>query len=228
MTTLSAPSYNRPEPAPARFSPETSVFETLKVLALECDSPLLVVDASGSVRFLNDAAAELLGCDMHRGAHSNLADWFEPSVAEERRGYVQRVISGGQGMRLAEVIRGRQFVVNLRPVVGGEWDGCAMLSFSARPPRQNELASIVTVRHRDMGQLASLSKREIEILQLIGEGLSQREIAERLQRGIKTIEAHRTSIGRKLGVRKNIHLAKIAEAAGLLERSSMNSLARSA
>jgi len=45
----------------------------------------------------------------------------------------------------------------------------------------------------------TLSDRELEIFVLIGEGLSTRLVAERLERSIKTIETHRDNIRHKLG-----------------------------
>ena len=45
-----------------------------------------------------------------------------------------------------------------------------------------------------------LSDRELEVFQLIGQGLSTKEIAERLHRGLKTIETYRLRIKQKLGI----------------------------
>jgi DNA-binding NarL/FixJ family response regulator len=45
-----------------------------------------------------------------------------------------------------------------------------------------------------------LSDRELEVFQLLGQGVGTREIAERLNRGVKTIETYRTRIKEKLAV----------------------------
>ena len=45
---------------------------------------------------------------------------------------------------------------------------------------------------------ATLTPREREVLALIAEGLSSREIGERLAMGVRTVETHRTSLRRKL------------------------------
>lgn len=47
---------------------------------------------------------------------------------------------------------------------------------------------------------AGLTPREREVLALIAEGLSSREIGERLEMGVRTVETHRTSLRRKLGL----------------------------
>ena len=62
-----------------------------------------------------------------------------------------------------------------------------------------------------------LSKREREVLHLIADGLSAKEIAVELGISTKTVEAHRTSLMRKLGVRKATELVRYALRHGLIE-----------
>ena len=62
-----------------------------------------------------------------------------------------------------------------------------------------------------------LSGREREVLHLIADGLSAKEIAARLEISTKTVEAHRTSLMRKLGVRKATELVRYALRHGLIE-----------
>ena len=62
-----------------------------------------------------------------------------------------------------------------------------------------------------------LSGREREVLHLIADGLSAKEIAARLEISTKTVEAHRTSLMRKLGVRKATALVRYALRHGLIE-----------
>ncbi|HEX4857748.1 MAG TPA: response regulator transcription factor [Usitatibacteraceae bacterium] len=52
--------------------------------------------------------------------------------------------------------------------------------------------------------LASLTDREYEIFRMIGQGLGASEIAAKLQRSVKTVEAHRANLKQKLGL-KNAH-----------------------
>lgn len=56
----------------------------------------------------------------------------------------------------------------------------------------------------------SLTNREFEILSLIGIGIGTREIAERLNRSVKTIEAHRANIKEKLGLKNATDLIRYA------------------
>lgn len=49
-------------------------------------------------------------------------------------------------------------------------------------------------------RIGQLSRRELEIFELVGSGASPNEIAERLEIGLKTVDAHRQNIRRKLGL----------------------------
>lgn len=62
----------------------------------------------------------------------------------------------------------------------------------------------------------SLSPREHEVLQLIAEGRSSKEIAGILGVSIKTVTFHRENIKRKLGVKTTAELTRHAIAAGLM------------
>lgn len=62
-----------------------------------------------------------------------------------------------------------------------------------------------------------LTEREHEVLALIAEGLSNKEIAGRLQLGVRTIETHRERIMRKLNVHSVAGLTRFAIARGLVK-----------
>ncbi len=64
--------------------------------------------------------------------------------------------------------------------------------------------------------LASLSGREREVLQLIGEGYTSKEIAEKLGIAERTAEAHRASVMAKLGIHKVNDLVRLAIREGLI------------
>jgi DNA-binding NarL/FixJ family response regulator len=55
-----------------------------------------------------------------------------------------------------------------------------------------------------------LSDRELEVYELIGSGLSTREIAHKLKLGLKTIETHRAAIKSKLKLRTAMELVQHA------------------
>jgi two-component system, NarL family, response regulator NreC len=58
--------------------------------------------------------------------------------------------------------------------------------------------------------LSVLTEREFEVLQMIAQGLTSAQIAERINRSIKSVEAYRTSLRAKLGAKTTVDLARLA------------------
>jgi len=70
---------------------------------------------------------------------------------------------------------------------------------------------------RGKDDLEPLSPRELEVLKLIAEGSSSKEIAATLVLSIKTVERHRANILKKLGMRDRVELTRYAIRRGLIE-----------
>lgn len=62
-----------------------------------------------------------------------------------------------------------------------------------------------------------LTPREVEILKLVAEGHSSKEIAEMLVISLKTVERHRANMLEKLGMRDRVELTRYAIRRGLIE-----------
>lgn len=63
----------------------------------------------------------------------------------------------------------------------------------------------------------ALTNREQEILQLIWSGLKNREIAQRLKISVKTVEAHRATMMKKVRVSNTAQLLKAAIQDGIIQ-----------
>jgi DNA-binding NarL/FixJ family response regulator len=63
----------------------------------------------------------------------------------------------------------------------------------------------------------AVTDREEEVLKLVAEGHSTKEIAELLFISVKTVERHRSNILAKLGLRDRLELTRYAIRAGLIE-----------
>jgi two-component system response regulator NreC len=63
----------------------------------------------------------------------------------------------------------------------------------------------------------ALTPREVEVLQLIAEGYTNRQIGAALSLSVRTVESHRASIMDKLGLHSRVELAKYAAERGLLQ-----------
>lgn len=84
----------------------------------------------------------------------------------------------------------------------------------------DEVKNILAQQELDEGTPAStdmnnLSRRELDIIQLIKEGLSSKEIALQLDISLKTVEVHRYNILKKLNLRNTAALVNFINAQGL-------------
>ncbi|MGW0202147.1 response regulator [Nonomuraea sp. NPDC003201] len=66
---------------------------------------------------------------------------------------------------------------------------------------------------------AGLTERELEVLALVGTGLSNAEIAEELHVGVTTVKTHIAAAMEKLGLRNRIQAAVVAHRTGLVDAS---------
>jgi DNA-binding NarL/FixJ family response regulator len=89
----------------------------------------------------------------------------------------------------------------LSPEVAG-----SIVESYVRSPRQDEPQASPDI---------VLSVREREILQLVSEGLSTKQIATRLGVSVKTVETHRKRVGQKLGLHSTAELTKYAIREGM-------------
>lgn len=70
-----------------------------------------------------------------------------------------------------------------------------------------------------------LSNREREVLQSVAEGFSTKQIAEMLEVSVKTIEAHRANLMKKLDARSAVELTRCAFELGIIELPGQKSQA---
>jgi len=57
---------------------------------------------------------------------------------------------------------------------------------------------------------SALTARELQVMEMLSRGLTNREIAEHLQISIKTVDTHRGHVLKKLGLRNNSELTRFA------------------
>jgi two-component system response regulator NreC len=81
--------------------------------------------------------------------------------------------------------------------------------------RQRDVQSSKTTSEPD--RYTSLSGREREVLQLVGEGYSNQEIADLLGVSVKTVQSHRAAVMQKLDLRDVTHLVRYTVRKGLVD-----------
>ncbi|MEW6730023.1 MAG: helix-turn-helix transcriptional regulator [Acidobacteriota bacterium] len=80
----------------------------------------------------------------------------------------------------------------------------------------NMIANKVKIQHGN-DQINRLTERECEVLRLIAQGATSREIGQQLGISPKTAEAHRNNIKKKLHANTIAHLVQCAIVFGLIE-----------
>lgn len=98
----------------------------------------------------------------------------------------------------AEVLRG------VRAVVGGRRHVSAKLADAV----ERRLTTMPQAEGRT--GLDSLSKRELQVFRMLGEGRNNKEIAQQLTLSPKTVETYRDNIKRKLGLHDSVSLIRCA------------------
>lgn len=73
--------------------------------------------------------------------------------------------------------------------------------------REFEAAAIETKELKQ--KIQTLTNRELEVMQLVADGLLTKQIAAKLQISIKTIEVHRSNLSKKLGVTSVASLVRL-------------------
>ncbi|MCA9305860.1 MAG: helix-turn-helix transcriptional regulator [Phycisphaerales bacterium] len=197
--------------------------------ALASDPMLGVSVVSGElvVLFINEQAARMFTpIDAPLSASSLVGrdlKFLCPAVwAAERVEIVRRVIESRRPLLTRTIWYGHQ-LVNWVQLIDSEYaPGGAVFVISRRiegdlENRRDipEHAEVVFSQVMTLGPLDALSSRELEILALIGQGMTIRAIAKFLHRSEKTIEHHRLSIGRKLQAKDRAQLIEHARLAGL-------------
>jgi DNA-binding NarL/FixJ family response regulator len=128
--------------------------------------------------------------------------------------YVARALRAGASGFLLKDVRPAQLVDAIRVVAGGD----ALLAPTITRRLLDRFASSL-----DAGpspDLAGLTERELEILKLVAEGMSNAEIADRLFLGESTVKTHVSAVLRKLGVRDRVQAVIAAYDAGLVRPSA--------
>lgn len=122
---------------------------------------------------------------------------FKHAMAHGASGYVLKEDAYEQLMMAVKmVLRGKKFV----------------------SPTISKLLTDYYVRSLDEAESSSLdilTKREQQILQFIGSGMANKNIASRLKLSIRTVETHRANLGHKLGIKNTAGLVKYALSKGL-------------
>lgn len=118
--------------------------------------------------------------------------------------YAERMLSAGANGYIMKQAASDQFLVSLRRVL----DGGIYVSEAVGSNMIQKFASGGS--YTSANPIDRLSNRELQILHMIGKGMSTRETANSLNLSIKTVESHRQRIKRKLNLSTGAQLVQYA------------------
>jgi PAS domain S-box-containing protein len=179
-----------------------------------------VCTPDGKVLFANEAMLRMFGGGSPEELIGrNLMEVYPPDWVGEKIGFLRRVAESGETLMVRCLWQGRLMEAQYKRIDGDE-DGPTHVMVIAREGATGEDllpddVEVLTSKTSDLGPLSVLSPRELEVLALIGQGRSARQIGELLGLSPRTVERHRDSIGKKLDKNDRVSLALIAQAAGL-------------
>lgn len=123
--------------------------------------------------------------------------------------YFQMALDAGAGGYLLKDADRAELELALRTVARGE-------TYLTPSVAQYAVESRRTQSYRKEGPLARLTSRQREVLQLMVEGRSNKNIAFRLGLSLRTVQSHRADLMERLGVHNLPNLVLIALRSGLI------------
>jgi DNA-binding NarL/FixJ family response regulator len=119
--------------------------------------------------------------------------------------YAERLLRLGVSGYVMKNVAGTDFLGALRKVARGQKHVSAAMG--ERLLSQVARGRSATV---DEDPVSALTDRELEVFRLIGAGISTREISQRLELSMKTVDAHRRHMREKLNLRSTSELIRYA------------------
>ncbi len=117
--------------------------------------------------------------------------------------YAERMLSAGANGYIMKYAASEQFLESLRRVLDGR-------VYVSETVSNNMLQKLAAGANYVSNPIERLSNRELQILHMIGKGMSTKETAHALNLSIKTVESHRQRIKRKLNLNTGTQLVQFA------------------
>jgi DNA-binding NarL/FixJ family response regulator len=133
-------------------------------------------------------------------------------IAQGVHGFVDKSEPLNYVLQAVETVMGGGmfFATNVPPTSAR--DAGSLASLPHTPPSTK--AGPVTA---SLAAVQALSAREIEVVRLVAEGFSSKEVAVRLDLSVRTVEKHRANIMEKIGVREVASLVRWCVQSGLVK-----------
>jgi two-component system response regulator NreC len=171
----------------------------------------LVEKVRPDVLVLDLSMPDLDGISVTRNIHSHFPDLriLILTLHEDEALLKEAIKAGADGYILKRAAEA-ELISAIQVILRGDLyvDPCmvrALLTEPVQPPSAQ------------FSSLEPLTSREKEILKLIVEGYTNRQIGEHLSISIRTVEGHRSNISDKLGLHSRVELVRYAREHGMIE-----------
>lgn len=179
---------------------------------------VLIIDITGVVVFCNEQAKKIYYGNEFNPVGKTIEDIEGAEFAAERMPVIQEVIQTGEARILRHIRGGRHTEAVVWPLESEPGAQPRVITITRQllglqdpdksfPSFQSQLV--------DLGPLDVLTKRELEVLALVGHGTPLKAVAKQLGVAQRTVERYRTDIARKLHFNSIAEAAQIVQVAGL-------------
>lgn len=180
-----------------------------------------IMNSDGGLLFINDTS-KILFFDRDEVDYvgKTIRDFHPPEFVEERLELIGQVLETKQPVAIQHIYHGRKIESTVWPLrdVSPPFNRVIVVTHieaSEAPWCPAAGCRTFSTQFIDLGPLKILTKRELEVLALLGHGLSVPKVASILHRSPKTIERHKDSIGQKLKMRGQSELVALVTSMGL-------------
>lgn len=195
--------------SPTKFAPFDGRVDVLAV----------AFNKAATILWSNQAYAKTfnLTTDTVKGT-SAFSLWTRPFM-QERLQLLEKALQEGRNVAYFQLAFGRRCVTRVWPLDPTYFTEPGFFIIIEPAPRRDifpDAPLAPTAGEIGLSELRTFSKRELEVLRYIGEGLSNKEVAATMDISIKTVENHVAHILQALRVHSRVELVRFATERGLI------------
>jgi DNA-binding CsgD family transcriptional regulator len=174
-----------------------------------------------SLVWCNERFARAFGSSPEALVRSTFHDVASGPVVDERRTIMNRALETGKPLAYIQLWNGVRSLTHVYPMQADDTLGhrgfFVMIEPLVLPATDaREFDHLPHARIPHLGELALLSRRQLEVLRLGAEGLTVEEMARELHRSDKTIDNHLRELYRQLRIHNRAQLTRFAAEHGIL------------
>jgi DNA-binding NarL/FixJ family response regulator len=128
-------------------------------------------------------------------------------VTENADVHVVVLTSFGEEQRISDALQAGAHGYLLKHIDPDDLLAAIRSAHAGDVPLDPRAGRVLLDQRRRQGRADDLTPREVEVLQLVGQGMANKQIARRMGIGERTVKAHLTSVFQRLGVSDRVQAA---------------------